>query len=424
MTACGLNFAFGVYQDLYSNPSPSAGGPFSSLPQTQFPSPALIDLIGTLQVSLMTLLAPLASHLTRTHGPRTVSAVGGVIFLLANILASCSVQLWHFLLSQGLLLGVATCLAYIPAVTVAPGHFDQRRALAMGVVLAGTGVGGIIWAPTLRALNDALGFRNTLRITGCVGGALIIAASWSLRWDNASLQRNRQLAMAEGSRGRGRRIGIPLVNWRIARSKLFVAQAMGAILQASAYYAPIYLFSAYARTLGYSTTTGANFIAISNAASVVGKIALGHLADKLGRINTLLAGTLISSVAALGLWLPSTDAGAGKTGKALFVAFTVVYGVFAGSYVSLFPPSLVELFGVQNFASVNGFLYMLRGMGTLVGTPLAGYLIRGKMSGSVVSYAAGDYRGSSLMVGSLLAAATVAVACVRVAAGSAWQWKA
>jgi hypothetical protein len=40
-------------------------------------------------------------------------------------------------LTQGLLLGLGTCLSYIPAVTVTPGWYDKRRALAMGIVLSG-----------------------------------------------------------------------------------------------------------------------------------------------------------------------------------------------------------------------------------------------------------------------------------------------
>ena len=56
LTACGLNFAFGVYQELYE----TLGGPFANA------SPAQIDLIGTLGVSLMTMGAPFASAWTKS----------------------------------------------------------------------------------------------------------------------------------------------------------------------------------------------------------------------------------------------------------------------------------------------------------------------------------------------------------------------
>ena len=392
----------------------------------------------------MTIGAPLASAWTKAYTPRTVTLIGGTLLLLANILASLSTQLWHFLLAQGVLLGCATCLSYIPAVTIAPGWFDTRRGLAMGIILSGTGVGGVVWAPALRALNAAIGFRNTLRLTGGIGFALVSAAAMALEWDPASAARiaAERPSPPSGSPRRSSRLflalrSIPLVNWRIANSRLFVAEAAGAALQAAAYYTPVYFFSSYARSLGYSAAAGASFIAASNASSAAGKVLLGYTADRAGRLNTLLFCTLVSAATALGLWFPSTRAGQEGEGegfggngraRALFVAFAVLYGVFAGAYVSLFPTVLVELFGVQNFASVNGFLYMVRGFGTLLGTPVAGALIHSGGARVAVGFgrggrAAEEYAKSSVMVGALLAAATVSVLWVRLEVGGV-RWKA
>jgi MFS family permease len=146
--------------------------------------------------------------------------------------------------------------------------------------------------------------------------------------------------------------------------------------------------------------------------NAVGKIAIGHAADRLGRLNSLFLTTLISALAVLALWLPSSLSPTQIEGRNLFIAFVVFYGVFASAYVSLFPTSLVELFGVQNFASVNGALYMIRGITTLVGTPLAGLLIR---NGQDEASPRG-YENMSIMVGVLLAVATVAVLWARVEA--------
>ena len=66
-----------------------------------------------------------------------------------------------------------------------------------------------------------------------------------------------------------------MVNWRVARSRKFVAQGLGAIFQAAAYYTPVFFFASYAHTLGYSATAGASFIALSNACNAVGKIVAG-----------------------------------------------------------------------------------------------------------------------------------------------------
>jgi MFS family permease len=305
-------------------------------------------------------------------------------------------------------------------VTVAPGWFGARRGLAMGVVLSGTGVGGVLWAPLLRALNASMGFRGALRLVGAVGFVLIVGAAAVLRWDPESEKR---WAMERRRRrnGRGADVGIPLVNWQIVRSRKFAAQALGALLQAAAYYTPIYFFSAYSRLLGYSSAAGANFISASNGASALGKVFLGYIADRYGRLNTLLVCTILSAIATLGLWLPSTMSVEEEKAKVLFGVFSIFYGIFAGAYVSLFPTALVELFGVQSFSSVNGFLYMLRGVGSLVGTPAAGALLRGGSEPSLVL----GYEKLSSMVGTLMAGAAIAMFWVRVESTGihAWKWR-
>lgn len=408
LTACGLNFAFGVYQELYE----SLDGPFADA------TPAQIDLIGTLGVSLMTIGAPFASAWTKSYSPRSITIIGGIIFAIANILASFSQTLWQFVCTQGLLLGCGTCLAYIPAVTVAPGWFKEKRGLAMGIVLSGTGIGGTIWAPVLRALNAGIGFRNTLRLTGALSALLIAASGYILKWHPEAEARHRLETRSEGSRLRP-----PLANWQIVRSRMFMAQAAGATLQAAAYYTPVYFISTYARTLGYTSATGASFIALSNATSAVGKILLGYIADHGGRLNVLLVCTLISALSTFALWYPSTIMVEGRMSENLFISYIILYSVTAGAYVSLFPTVLVELFGIQHFASVNGLLYMLRGLGTLCGTPGAGALLgRRNESALPLKWA---FKNPSLLIGSLLASATIGCLWVRIEAAqrSGGHWK-
>ncbi|KAK3619414.1 hypothetical protein LTR56_024040 [Elasticomyces elasticus] len=109
-------------------------------------------------------------------------------------------------------------------------------------------------------------------------------------------------------------------------------------------------------------------------------------------------------------WLPSRLVNSADASQKLFIAFNICYGLFASAYVSLFPTSLVELFGVQNFASVNGFLYMVRGASALVGTPVAGATVR--TSGSITGQPH-SYEGMAFLVSALLVAASLCTAWVR-----------
>ena len=378
----------------------------------------MIDLIGTLAISLMTIGAPYATAWTKRFSPQMVIWSGGWLFSVALLLASFSQRMWQVQITQGLLAGLGTCLTYMPAVTVAPTWFTARRGLAMGIVLSGTGIGGVVWAPVLHAIVAKVGWRNSLRISAAVAFVLVSVAAPFMRWEAAAAQRFK--AEAQARRSTTSRAGfiiglfkIPVVDLRIARSRKFVAQALSSALQSAAYYTPVFFFASYARTLGYSSATASNFIALSNAANAIGKIVIGHAADRIGRLNALFLTTAVSAIAALGLWIPSALSSTQSDGRNLFVAFTVLYGIFASAYVALFPTSLIELFGIQNFASVNGALYMVRGLATLVGTPVAGALIRG---GGSHGAGPASFQNATILVGVLLATATMAVLWVRVEA--------
>ncbi|KAL3297234.1 monocarboxylate transporter [Colletotrichum asianum] len=147
----GLLFGYGVYQALYETMVQEEGSPFAGA------SYAEIDLIGSVSVSVMMMGAPFVVAWVKNSGPKLAICTGGVLFGLAHVLASFGTALWHFELSQGLLLGIGCSLSFLPSMTVAPTWFDKHGGLAVGFVSAGTGVGGLVWAPAITAASRRSG---------------------------------------------------------------------------------------------------------------------------------------------------------------------------------------------------------------------------------------------------------------------------
>lgn len=358
----------------------------------------------------------------KLYSPQLVIMSGGVVFGLGCILASLSQYVWQFALTQGVLVGMGTCMAYVPTMSVAPTWFDQRRGLAMGIVISGSACGGMIWPPVLRAITSHIGFRNALRISGCVVILFVPLAGFTLRWEPNFKNKVRGQMM-----GLSRRTGwmrMPLVDWHVAKSKKFVAQALGSFLQSTGYSTPLFFYAAFARSLGYSASMADSFITISNASNFVSRIVIGYAADRLGRLNILYLTTILSAISVFTFWLPATFVDhsiSGTTADVLFIVFTIMYGCFGSAYISLFPASLIELFGVQHFTSVNGALYLIRGIGALLGTPLTGLLLPGQSALSVPF----SYERATITVGVLLFAASVATLWVRIegCSGRNWTWK-
>ena len=84
----------------------------------------------------------------------------------------------------------------------------------------------------------------------------------------------------------------------------------------------------------------------------------------------------------------------------------------SGGFNALLPTILVDVFGPENYASVNGFLYFIRGCGAFMGTPVGGLLLpaRASMSGLV----ARDYTKVIVYDGALLLGSAFSIGLVRV----------
>ncbi|KAI7971365.1 hypothetical protein EIK77_002477 [Talaromyces pinophilus] len=166
---------FGVYQDLYEAMAKEPNNPFTDI------SSSKIGLIGILSVSFMTMGGPFVATWARLYPPQLVVAMGELVFGVSHILASFSERLREFALTQGMFMGVGTSMTVVTTTSVAPTWFDERRGLAMGIIVAGTGVGGMIWPPILRATINSLRFKDAMRMSGCITFALVTFASVAMR---------------------------------------------------------------------------------------------------------------------------------------------------------------------------------------------------------------------------------------------------
>lgn len=136
---------------------------------------------------------------------------------------------------------------------------------------------------------------------------------------------------------------------------------------------------------------------ILNAASLFGRIIPNFLADKTGPLNMLFPCAAISAL--LGFcWIAINS-------KAGLVVFSILYGFFSGTFVSLPPMTVVSL--SPSLAVVGtriGMSFAFAGFGILVGNPVAGAIL-----GTGTSYI-----GLQAFAGGTVAAAAIAVLVARV----------
>ncbi|KKZ62231.1 hypothetical protein EMCG_03293 [[Emmonsia] crescens] len=400
----GPNLSYGVFQDYYVTSSQSI------LPPSQAQNRASVALVGTLGAGLTwggsIFVNPLMTRV-KGNANRKIATAGCILMSLAYGLASTSSQVWQLLLTQGLLYGLGSSMLYFPILSVAPEYFDRHRGLAMGFILSGAGIGGLILSPLTRVLLDTVGVRWCLRILSFAN--LVITLPIAL-FAPPSLSATTRPT---------------LVNMTLAKKPAFILQSVAALLQASGNFVPMTFLPEFSSVVGYSASFGATLLAINNGVNSVSRVLMGHAADQLGRQNTLVLGVIGSAVSVLTLWLIAADDGS----KAPWIAFVILYGILAG-YNALFPTTITELFGVQAYASVNGFLYFIRGLGALFGSPVGGLILgnsRVPSAGQDKSQILGDYRKLIWYDGALLLGSSMCVIGVRgfdALEKRRWIWKA
>lgn len=120
------------------------------------------------------------------------------------------------------------------------------------------------------------------------------------------------------------------------------------------------------------------------------------------------------------------------------MAFVVLYGVWAGGYNALLPTTITEVYGVQNYSSVNGLFYFIRGLGALFGAPIAGVILGTHQRGASASQSRSSkmytmdalrtrYNDVAVYDGALLLASGLCVAYVRwldARDKGGWSWRA
>lgn len=108
----------------------------------------------------------------------------------------------------------------------------------------------------------------------------------------------------------------------------------------------------------------------------------------------------------------------------------LTYPISAKGFNALFPTTITEIFGVQSYASVNGFLYFVRGLGALFGSPVGGLILgssRVPSAGGDMSRLLEDYRKLIWYDGALLLGSSVCVVGVRgfdALEKQRWVWRA
>jgi MFS family permease len=295
-------------------------------------------------------------------GVRRVLLVGAVAMGAGLWGTSRADSLGVALVTYGLGVGVGVACAYVPTVALVGAWFERRRTLALGVAVAGVGVGTLAGPPAAAAMIEAFGWRDSYAVLAVVGVTMLALCALAL----PAPPRTEQTL----DTGLGQALRSPDYRW------LYVSGLIGSI----SVFVPFVHLPAYAEERGVDPVLAAGLIGAIGTASVAGRLALGPVAAAVGLLRTF-QGCILLIALSFGLWW------AAGASYAALLGFALKLGFGYGGWVALAPAVVADRFGTARLGSLLGVLYTGLGIGSALGLPLAGVIIDG---GSYVPAIAGS----------------------------------
>lgn len=122
-------------------------------------------------------LSPLVCHLIKRYSFRSITLAGATFLVLSFVLTRFFVNsLLTLNLIFGLMTSVGLAMIYIPAYLIISFYFDERRALATGIAVSGSGLGLFVLSPVSEFLIDHFGWKDAILIFSAINSHVFISA--------------------------------------------------------------------------------------------------------------------------------------------------------------------------------------------------------------------------------------------------------
>ena len=300
------------------------------------------------------------------HGPRVLLAATMALAGTGFALVAAVSTLWQLYLLVGLVAGVGTSSFYVLGTATVTHWFEDRRGLALALVLIGFNLGYITGGPAAAWLITRLGWRVAYCMLGSGCGLVTTIAALGVRLprqaERAALRRPRP-AVASGA-ARGGAHGITLLEsltdprqWALNVSWLLIG---GIAIMISVHAVP------FARDQGLSLTGASLALTAYGLGSAIGRLLGGTLSDRVGARRTIAAAFVLQIAALVGLlWVPS---------RAGLLLSLMAFGAGFAASDTVVAQVVPQVFGMRALGAIMGILTLGWRCGAAIGPALAGFL--------------------------------------------------
>ena len=310
------------------------------------------------KVAVAILFGFLAGRFVDRIGPRKPMIVGILCVAIALVGLSTATTFGVFMLfwvfnALGYLIG-----GPLPNQVLLSTHFRELRGRAMGIAYLGIGVGFFLVPLISKPLIAEFGWRSALKWLAVI----VVVVSMPLV---LMLREGDKPKIAPATTKVGGDVPVPI--GQILRDRNFYLLALGSMASIGAVGgANQNLKLLLTGDLHWTQADSFNLLSVLAAASLVGRLGAGWLADRLGPKRVMLLVYLLVTTAMVILV-------SGPTGPGLYV-FAVVFGLGLGGEYLIIPLMAAKLFGTVVLGRVMGIVLAADGMAEAVFPILAAHL--------------------------------------------------
>lgn len=328
---------------------------------------AITFSITSFALALSTLFA---GKLQDKLGIRKLISISGLLLGFGLILTSMDSSLKMFYVTAGIIVGVADGIAYITTLSNCIKWFPDKKGLASGISIGAYGSGSLIFKYINGGLISNLGVSQAFLYWGILSMILIVVGAQFLK-DAPSVDTN---SIDNGT------IKEFSVKEMLKTKK---AYALFLILF-SACMSGLYLIGIVkdigVQLVGLTPEIAANAVAMVAIFNTAGRLILGTLSDKLGRLKVVMFALSVTTISVFILSFVQLN-------YLIFSTCVCSIAFCFGGNITVFPAIVGDLFGVKNQTKNYGVIYQGFGLGAI--------------SASFISSITGGFTSTFIVIGAL-----------------------
>lgn len=310
------------------------------------------------------LASPLVGFAADRYGSRRLLMAGGITSGLGFILFSRIQSLWQFYLVFIFLSVGVSLLLPIPGWTATANWFSKKRGLALGILSAAIGVGGML-IYLINYLLGTHGWRKTMVIIGIGFWLITIPCAWIVRQSPASmnlLPDGEPVPPVSPQASGPVRVGFNVMEALKTRAFWILAAIVtvsGGVMHSVTVHIMPYLLA-----VDMDRSQASLIASLLIAISVFGRFGLGWLSGRFEGRTIMALGLALQAIGCI--FLVQAD----SFWKAM--VFVAAFGPGFGGIITLRLVLQAEYFGHKSFGSIQGLIMAVMVLGSMSGPVLTG----------------------------------------------------